>query len=81
MIVSGPVSIKLSWDDVSQYTIIRIGTRSEEAINIVKSGIAQTSKLHSCLRSRGYGDDLRAYIIEGGQLVQLEMGADCMVHT
>ncbi|PBK71127.1 hypothetical protein ARMSODRAFT_973602 [Armillaria solidipes] len=38
----------------------RTGGNSDE---IVKSWIAQTSKLDSCLRSRGYGDDLEAYII------------------
>ena len=50
---------------------------------ILQSWIAQTSKLHSFLRSRGYGDDLGlgVYIIEGGKLVQLETTADCIVHT
>ncbi|PBK71087.1 hypothetical protein ARMSODRAFT_63121 [Armillaria solidipes] len=56
------VSIVLSWDDVYRCTTIDLRARSDE---IVQSWIAQTSKLYSCLRSRGYGDDLGAYIIEG----------------
>ncbi|PBK71105.1 hypothetical protein ARMSODRAFT_1083362 [Armillaria solidipes] len=61
---NGSVSIRLSWDDVSRNAHIRIRTRWEDSDEIVKSWIAQTSKLDSCLRSRGYGDDLGARIIE-----------------
>ncbi len=75
------MSIKLSWDDVIRIPMIRIHTHWEDSDEIVKSWIAQTSKLDSCLRSRGYGDDLEAYIISGGQLVQLETTVDYIVHT
>ncbi len=81
LIVSGPVSIGLSWDDVFRNPDIRIHTHWEDSDKIVKSWIAQTSKLDSCLRSRGYGDNLEPYIITGGQLVRLESTADCIVHT
>ncbi|KAK0217184.1 hypothetical protein IW262DRAFT_1508642 [Armillaria fumosa] len=61
---NGLVSIELSWDDVIRTHIIRIQMPSEHSDAIVKSWIAQTSKLDSCLHSRGYGDDLQAYIIK-----------------
>ncbi|KAK0443640.1 hypothetical protein EV421DRAFT_2035459 [Armillaria borealis] len=56
------VSIGLSWDEVSKCATIGIRTCSGD--EIVKSWIAQTSKLYSCLRSREYGHDLGVYIIE-----------------
>ncbi|PBK81791.1 hypothetical protein ARMGADRAFT_774801 [Armillaria gallica] len=40
-----------------------VHTRWEDSDEIVKSWIAQTSELDSCLRSRGYGDNLEAYVI------------------
>ncbi len=75
------MSIELSWDDVIRNPTIRIHTRWEDTDEIEKSWIAQISKLDSCLRSRDYGDDLEAYVIAGGQLVQLETTADCIVRT
>ncbi len=75
------MSIELSWDNVITNTVIRIDTRWEDSDEILKSWIAQTSKLDSCLRSMGYGDDLKPYVITGGQLVRLETTADCIVHT
>ncbi len=61
------MSIELSWDDVIRNPTISIQTRWEDTDEIVKSWIAQTSKLDSCLRSRDYGDDLEAYVIAGGR--------------
>ncbi len=75
------MSIELSWDDVIRNPLISIRMHWEDSDELVKLWIAQTSKLDSCLRSRGYGDDLQPYIITGGQLVQLESTADCIVHT
>ncbi|SJL12469.1 uncharacterized protein ARMOST_15896 [Armillaria ostoyae] len=60
---NGSVSIGLSWDDVIRKPFISIHTCWEDSEELVKSWIAQTSKLDSCLRSRGHGDDLQAYII------------------
>ncbi|KAK0235533.1 hypothetical protein EDD85DRAFT_1025237 [Armillaria nabsnona] len=60
---NGPVSIELSWEDVIRNPFISIHTRWEDSDEIVKSWIAQTSKLDSCLRSRDYSDDLEAYVI------------------
>ncbi len=74
------MSIELSWDDIRN-SMISIHMCSEDYDEIVKSWIAQTSKLDTCLCSRGYGDDLVAYFITGGQLVRLESTADCIVHT
>ncbi|PBK81761.1 hypothetical protein ARMGADRAFT_774114 [Armillaria gallica] len=66
--VNGSVSIELSWDDVSRNAAIGIQSRLGE--EMFQSWIAQTSKLHSqCLDSRGYGVNLGAYIITGGQLL------------
>ncbi|KAK0186766.1 hypothetical protein F5146DRAFT_1143161 [Armillaria mellea] len=62
---NGLVSIRLSWFDLSRSIFIYIGTHREDESTIENSGIAQTSKIHLCLHSRGYGDDLGAYIIEG----------------
>ncbi len=68
MIASGSVSIGLSWDDVSRHPAI--GMQSRLGDEMFQSWIAQTSKLYSqCLDSRGYGVDLGAYIITGGQLL------------
>ena len=78
------MSIELSWDDVitGKEPLIRIHMPCwEDSDEIVKSWIAQTSKLDSCLRSRDYSDDLEAYVIAGGRLVQLETTADCIVRT
>ncbi len=75
------MSIEFSWEDVIRNPFISIHTRWEDSDEIVKSWIAQTSKLDSCLRSRDYSDDLEAYVIAGGQLVQLETTANCIVHT
>ncbi|SJL12463.1 uncharacterized protein ARMOST_15890 [Armillaria ostoyae] len=61
---NGSVSIKLSWDDVIRNSMISIHTCSEDSDEIVKSWIAQTSKLDSCLRSRGYAGNLEACIAE-----------------
>ncbi|PBK71091.1 hypothetical protein ARMSODRAFT_63365 [Armillaria solidipes] len=44
--------------------MISIHTCSEDSDEIVKSWIAQTSKLDSCLRSRGYAGNLEACIVE-----------------
>ncbi len=73
------VSIGLSWDEVSKCATIGIRTCSGD--EILKSWIAQASKLHSCLRFRGYGRDPGVYIIEGGQLARLETTANCISHT
>ncbi|KAK0227493.1 hypothetical protein EDD85DRAFT_975177 [Armillaria nabsnona] len=59
---SGSVSIDLSWDDVIRKPITIIHTPRKDSSGIEKSWIAQTSKLDSCLRSRGYGDDLNPCI-------------------
>ncbi len=75
------MSIELSWDDVIRNPVINIYTRWEDFDEILKSWIAQTSKLDSCLRSKDYGDDLEVYVIAGGQLVQLGTTVDCIVHT
>ncbi|PBK81772.1 hypothetical protein ARMGADRAFT_1091002 [Armillaria gallica] len=72
------VTIELSWDEVIRNPSIMIHTCWEDSDEIEKSCIAQTSKLDSCLRSRDYGDDLEAYFIAGGQLVQLKTTADCI---
>ncbi|KAK0458206.1 uncharacterized protein EV420DRAFT_1544157 [Desarmillaria tabescens] len=70
---NGLVSVGPSFFDGSQYDIeIHVRSRAE----IVQSWIAQASKLYSCLRSRGYGDDAEVYIQEGGHLLQLETTAD-----
>ncbi len=71
------MSIKLSWDDVIRNPFITIHTCWEDSDEVVKSWIAQTSKIDSCLRSGGYPGNLEACIIEGEQLVQLETIADC----
>ncbi|KAK0227500.1 hypothetical protein EDD85DRAFT_958113 [Armillaria nabsnona] len=61
---NGSVSIELSWDDVIRDPIISIHTHYEDFDEIVKSWMAQTSKLDSCFRSRGYyGDGRWTYII------------------
>ncbi|KAK0421729.1 hypothetical protein EV421DRAFT_1960944 [Armillaria borealis] len=60
---NGSVPIELSWDDVIKNSMISIHTCSEDSDEIVKSWIAQTSKLDSCLRFRDYGDDLKPYSI------------------
>ncbi|KAK0227482.1 hypothetical protein EDD85DRAFT_975149 [Armillaria nabsnona] len=60
---NGLVSIELSWADLYERLCINVHTHWEDSDEIVKSWIAQTSKLDSCLRSRGYGDNLEAYII------------------
>ncbi|SJL12476.1 uncharacterized protein ARMOST_15903 [Armillaria ostoyae] len=63
---NGSVSIELPWDDVITSPFISIRTHWEDSDEIVKSWIARTSKeskLDTCLRSRGYGDDLEAYTI------------------
>ncbi|PBK79197.1 hypothetical protein ARMGADRAFT_1093361 [Armillaria gallica] len=54
---NGSVSLELSWDDVIRNPFISIHTRWEDSDEFMKSWIAQTSKLDSCLRSWGYGDD------------------------